>query len=149
MSKEKMEFYVLENEIPEWLKDLKKIFETISERELSSSRVGVDHEIILKTETIKSSSFILIRSKEQEIVKKYLDKMMKKRWIRVSKLLIITSLFLIPKSETDQKQSVIDYRKLNEEIVIDSTLLLLIGDMMNQMKEQQYFIKIDLKDVFN
>ena len=31
----------------------------------------------------------------------------------------------------------------------DSTPLLLIKDMMNQMKRQQYFIKIDLKDTFN
>ena len=43
----------------------------------------------------------------------------------------------------------IDYRKLNEEIVIDSTLLSLIEDMMDQMERQKYFIKVDLKDVFN
>ena len=59
------------------------------------------------------------------------------------------SLFLVPKSETDKKRPVIDYRKLNKETVTDSTLLLLIGDIMNQIKEQNYFIKIDLKDVFN
>ena len=58
-------------------------------------------------------------------------------------------LFLIFKSKTDQKQSIIDYRKLNKEIVTDSTLLLLIKDMMTQMKKQQYFTKIDLKDAFN
>ena len=43
----------------------------------------------------------------------------------------------------------IDYRKLNEEIVTDSILLLLIKNIMNQIKEQRYFIKIDLKDAFN
>ena len=44
---------------------------------------------------------------------------------------MIVSLFLIFKSETDKKRLVIDYRKLNKEIVIDSTLLLLIRDMIN------------------
>ena len=58
-------------------------------------------------------------------------------------------LFLIFKSETNKKRLVIDYKKLNEEIVIDSTSLLLIEDMMDQIKEQKYFIKIDLKNVFN
>ena len=59
------------------------------------------------------------------------------------------SLFLVFKFETDKKQSIIDYRKLNKETVTDSTSLSLIRDMMNQIKEQKYFIKMDLKDVFN
>ena len=45
------------------------------------------------------------------------------------------SLFLIFKSRINNKRSVIDYKKLNKEIVIDSTLLLLIKDIINQIKE--------------
>ena len=44
---------------------------------------------------------------------------------------MIASLFLVFKLETDKKRSVIDYKKLNEEIVTDSTLLLLIRDIIN------------------
>ena len=44
-------------------------------------------------------------------------------------------LFLIFKSKTDKKRFIIDYRKLNKEIVTNSTSLLLIGDIINQMKE--------------
>ena len=62
---------------------------------------------------------------------------------------MIASLFLILKFETNKKRFVIDYRKLNEEIVTNSTSLSLIEDMMNQIKRQKYFIKIDLKDAFN
>ena len=58
-------------------------------------------------------------------------------------------LFLISKSRTNKKRSIIDYKKLNKEIVTDSISLLLIRDMMNQMKRQKYFIKIDLKNTFN
>ena len=46
-----------------------------------------------------------------------------------------TFLFLILKFEINKKRSVIDYRKLNEEIVIDSTPLSLIGNIINQIKE--------------
>ena len=62
---------------------------------------------------------------------------------------MIAFLFLVLKSRTDKKRFVIDYRKLNEETVTDSILLLLIKDIMNQMKGQNYFTKVDLKNVFN
>ena len=62
---------------------------------------------------------------------------------------MIASLFLIFKSRTNKKRSIIDYRKLNKEIVTDSISLSLIKDIMNQIKEQNYFIKVDLKNVFN
>ena len=79
MLRKKIKFYVLKNEILKWLKNLKEVFKIISERELSSSYVEINYEIILKTETIKSSSFISIKSKKQEIIKEYLDEMMKKK----------------------------------------------------------------------
>ena len=79
ITKERMKFNVLKNEIPKWLKDLKKVFGTIFERELSSRRKEMNHEIILKTKKIKPSFLILIRSKEQEIVKKYLNEITKKK----------------------------------------------------------------------
>ena len=56
-----MKFNIMENEILEWLKDLKEVFKTISKRELLLYRKGIDHEIILKTDKIKSSSLILTR----------------------------------------------------------------------------------------
>ena len=80
-----MEFNVLENEILEWLKDLKKVFGTIPERELSPHRNEVNYEITLKIEKIKSSSLISTRSKEQEIVKKYLNEMTKNKLIIINK----------------------------------------------------------------
>ena len=60
---------------------------------------------------------------------------MKKKWIRLNKLFMIAFLFVISKSESNKKRLIIDYRKLNKEIVIDSTSLLLIRNMMNQIKE--------------
>ena len=135
LKKKKIEFNVIKSEIFEWLKNLREVFKIILERELLFSREEIDHEIKLKTEKIKPSSLILIKSEEQHIVKKYLNKIIRKKWIRISKSLMTASLFLIFKSGTEEKRFVIDYRKLNEEIVTDSTSLLLIEDMLDQMKE--------------
>ena len=68
----------MKNEISKWLKDLKEIFETILKGELLFNREGVNYEINLKTEEIKPLLLILTRLEEQQIVKKYLDEMMKK-----------------------------------------------------------------------
>ena len=54
----------MESEISKWLKDLKKIFRTISKDELLSNRKEVNHEINLKIKEIKSLLLILIRLKE-------------------------------------------------------------------------------------
>ena len=48
---------------------------------------------------------------------------------------MITFLFLILKLEIDKKRLIIDYRKLNKEIVTDSTSFLLIEDIINQIKK--------------
>ena len=141
VTKEEMRFNVLESEISEWLKDLRGIFETISEEELLSRRDEVNYEITLKTKKIKPSLLISIRSEKQEIIKKYLNEIIKKEWIKVSKSPITTSLFLILKSETNKKRPIIDYKKLNKEIVTDSTSLSLIGNMIDQKKRTRKILK--------
>ena len=64
MKKKKIEFNTMKSEILEWLKNLKEMFETILKKELSFNYEKVDYEITLKTNEIKSSSLILIRSKK-------------------------------------------------------------------------------------
>ena len=61
--------------------------------------------------------------------------MIRKRWIRVNKSLMTVFLFLVLKSKMNEKRSIIDYKKLDKKIVTDSTSLLLIGDIINQIKE--------------
>ena len=56
-------------------------------------------------------------------------------------------LFLVFKK--NDKRFIIDYRKLNNVIITDSTLLLLIQDILDQLNKTKYFSKFDIKDVFN
>ena len=51
----------MENEISDWLENLKKVFETISERELSFNREEVNYKITLKIKEIKLLLLILIK----------------------------------------------------------------------------------------
>ena len=73
--------------------------------------------------------------------------MLRKRWIRSSKSFIKTVLFLVLKKNS--KRLVINYRKLNNITITDSKSLLLIQDTLNQLKGTKYFLKFDIKDVFN
>ena len=63
--KEKMNLNIIKNEISKWLKDLKEVFKTISERELLFSHEEVNYEINLKIKEIKSSLQISIKLEKQ------------------------------------------------------------------------------------
>ena len=73
--------------------------------------------------------------------------MLRKGYIRISKSSIGAPLFLVPKK--DGKQSVVDYRKLNNVTEKDSTPLPRIDNTLDQLKGSQLFTEIDLKDAFN
>ena len=73
--------------------------------------------------------------------------MLRKRYIRISKSSMGAPLFLVPKK--DDKQPVVNYRKLNDVTEKDSTPLPRIDDTLDQFIGFQLFTKIDLKDAFN
>ena len=56
-------------------------------------------------------------------------------------------LFLVFKK--NEKKLVINCRKLNNVIITDSTSLLLIQNILNQLKKTKYFSKFDIKNAFN
>ena len=114
---------------------------------LSSKRKKVNYVIILKEPELKPSSLIFTKLEKQQFIKNYLDDLLRKRWIWPNKFSYEVFLFLILKKR--ELRPVIDYRKLNEIIIIDSTPLSLINDIINQIQKNTIFNKIDLKDVFN
>ena len=91
----------------------------------------MNYVINLKELESKSSSLILIKSKEQQFIKNYLDDLLYKKWIRSNKSFYKVSLFLISKKE--ELRLVIDYKKLNEIIITDSTSLSLIDNIIDQI----------------
>jgi len=60
-----------------------------------------------------------------------------------SKLRYVTSYFYIPKKD-GSLWLVQDYRKLNQYMIKNKTLLPLIGKVINKLKKAKYFNKLDL-----
>ena len=74
---------------------------------------------------------IPLRPDNQAFVKDYLDTMLRKEYIRISKSSMEAPLFLVPKK--DGKQPVVNYQKLNNITKKDSTPLPRIDDTLDQL----------------
>ena len=66
------------NSISEWMKEIEKVCQELKREELPKNKEEYDHVIELIQETILSSSLILTRSKKQEIIKTYLNDILRK-----------------------------------------------------------------------
>ena len=133
--------------VPAWLKDMKEVFEDQPEEELPKRKGEFNHEINLTVDFLPKTPVIPLRPNNQAFVKDYLDTMLKKRYIRISKSSMGAPLFLVPKK--DGKRPVVNYRKLNDVIEKDSTPLPRIDNTLDQLIGSQLFTKIDFKDAFN
>lgn len=118
-------------EILNWLQDLLQVFEKFPDKKLLSERPEMNHEINLIQDIISPASLIPEKSQDHIIIKKYLDEILQKSWIKPSNFRMRTSIFLI--SKPGGKRSVVDYQKLNSVIIKDSTILSLIKDILNQI----------------
>ena len=81
--------------------------------------------------------------KEEEALNQWLDEQLKTGLIVESKSRYVAPYFYIPKKDSSL-QLVQDYRKLNQVTIKEKTLLPLIGEIINKLKEAKYFNKLDL-----
>ena len=116
--------------VPAWLEDMKEVFEDPSEGELPKKKEEFDHEINLTVNSLPKTPVISLRPVDQAFVKDYLDTMLRKRYIWISKSSMGVPLFLVPKK--DGKQPVVDYWKLNDVTEKDSTPLPRIDNTLDQ-----------------
>ena len=81
--------------------------------------------------------------KKEEALNQWLNKQLKTGLIVESKLQYTVPCFYIPKKDKSLRL-VQDYRKLNQVTIKDKTPLLLIGEVIDKLKEAKYFNKLDL-----
>ena len=93
--------------VPAWQGDMKEVFEDPPEEELPKKKGKFDHEINLTVNTLPKTPVIPLRPDNQAFVKDYLDTMLRKRYIRISKSSMGAPLFLVLKK--DCKRPVVDY----------------------------------------
>ena len=117
----------------------KKKFEKLPER------CEQDHKINLTEEAPKelNAKAYMITLKEEKALNQWLDEQLKAGLIVESKSRYVAPYFYIPKKDSSL-QLVQYYRKLNQVTIKDKTLLPLIGEVINKLKEAKYFNKLDL-----
>ena len=81
--------------------------------------------------------------KEEEALNQWLDEQLKAGLIKESKSRYAAPCFYILKKD-GSLQLVQDYQKLNQVTIKDKTPLLLIGEVIDKLKEARYFNKLDL-----
>ena len=86
--------------------------------------------------------------KKKEALNQCLDKQLKARLIKESKSRYIAPCFYIPKKD-GSLQLVQDYQKLNQVNIKDKMPLLLIGEVIDKLREARYFNKLDLIQGYN
>ena len=81
--------------------------------------------------------------KEEEALNQWLDEQLKAGLIVESKSQYAAPYFYISKKDGSLRL-VQDSRKLNQVTIKDKTPLLLIGEIIDKLKEAKYFNKLDL-----
>jgi len=104
-----------------------------------------NHKINLTDEAPKelNAKAYAVTLKEEEALNKWLNKQLKAGLIVESKSTYAAPCFYIPKKD-GSLQLVQDYKKLNQVMIKDKTLLPLIGEVIDKLKEAKYFNKLDL-----
>ena len=104
-----------------------------------------DHTIDVKKGFVlrKGKVYLLLRE-EREEVQEFIEEQLRKVYIRPSKLPQTVLVFLIGKKD-GKKQMVQDYRYLNEWTVKNNYPLLLISDVLENIRTKKMFTKMDLR----
>jgi hypothetical protein len=125
------------------------VFSLKNEKTLTSHKENVDHVIELKNDKQLSYEFLYnLFNFELKTLRLYLDDALTRDIVKHSMNSIKTSmLFVLKKNE--KLRLCVDYRDLNKIIRKNRHSLSLIIQMLNQLKDCRFFIKIDLTDVYN
>ena len=86
--------------VPAWLDDMKEVFEDPPKGELPKRKGEFNHKINLTVDSLSKTLIIPLRPDNQAFIKDYLDTMLRKRYIRISKSSIGAPLFLVPKKDS-------------------------------------------------
>ena len=119
------------------------------ESERMPTRKVWDHTIDLKEEFKASKAKVYPLSRnEREEVQSFVDKHLKKGYIRPTKSQQISPVFFVGKKGGGRRM-VIDYHKLNRQTVKNNYPLPLITELVDNMGSKQVFTKMDLRWGYN
>lgn len=137
-----------EEMVPEQYRDFASVFSEAESQRLPEHK-SWDHaiELVLEAKGFHAKVYPLAKN-EQEELDKFLDKNLKKGYIRVSKLPISSPFFFVKKKDGGLRP-VQDYRCLNEMTIKNRYPLPLISELMDRLKGAKYFTKLDVRWGYN
>ena len=108
-----------------------------------------DHVIDVKEGfVLRKKKVYLLSREEREEVREFIQKQLRKRYIRPSKSPQTALVFFIGKKD-GKKRMVQDYRYLNEWTIKNNYPLLLILDVLENIGIKKVFTKMDLRWGYN
>ena len=138
----------LDDILPDYLKDLKDVFEKKAAERMPISRPW-DHAIDLKPGFVpRDCKIIPLSPGERQEMDKFVDENLAKGYIRPSKSPMASPVFFVKKKDGTLRP-VQDYCYLNEGTVKNVYPLPLISDLLDKLKDAQYFSKLDVRAGYN
>ena len=108
-----------------------------------------NHEIKLKLKKQFTFEFIYVLFEiEFNVFKKYLNTNLKKKFIKKFESSTKYSIFFTFK-KNDKFRLCVDYQKLNNITIKNKYLLFSINEFQNKLQKTKYFIKINLRKIYN
>jgi len=103
-----------------------------------------DHTINLREDFVlrKERIYLMLREKKEK-VKEFVEKQLRKGYIRLLKSSQTSPVFFVGKKD-EKKKIEQDYRYLNKRTVKDNYSLPLISDLINTIGTKKVFTKMDL-----
>jgi hypothetical protein len=140
----------LDEQLPEWLKDFKDVFEPQNFNELPPYRPGYDHAINLKPDApaFSPQKIIPLSSQQREDLRAFIDENLESGRIRPSNSPYAAPFFYVPKHD-GKSRPVQDYRWLNSHTVRDKYPLPHIDTIIDRLRGSKVFSKLDVRWGFN
>jgi hypothetical protein len=130
-------------------KEFNDVFSLKNEKILTSHKERINHVIELKDDKQSFYEFFYnLFNNELQTLRLYLDDALTRDIIKHSINSIETSMLFVFK-KNEKLRLCVDYRSLNKIIRKNRHSLSLIIQMLNQLKDCRFFIKIDLTNAYN
>ena len=138
-----------EDLVPEEYHNFRSIFEKKASERFPESRPW-DHKIELKdTFVLKRAKLYPLGLKEEEEMNKFINKNLKKGFIRPSTSPQAAPFFFVAKKDSKVLRPCQDYRYLNEHMIKNAYPLPSIDDLLNKLRGVQIFTKLDIRWGYN
>jgi len=143
-----IDHWKVERMVPERFHQWLKVFRKVELERIPVRKVW-DHAIDLKEDfkASKAKVYPLLRNKRDE-VQQFVNEHLRKGYIRPTKSQQMSLVFFVGKKDGG-KRMVMDYCKLNRQMVKNNYLLPLITDLVDTMGSKRVFTKMDLRWGYN